>query len=195
MQAEEQKAQNLRDVNQRWARMIGTDRLTGLPNKTSFLEGLVPREIQQAQRNGDPVGFLLLSADNLGVINERHGRNAGDEVIHSLAECLQSITLGEEVLGHLDGTNFAIVLYPATLDDAMARAEALRATIAGRSFPCADIQIQLTLSAGVHSIDSRTVDDPRASADLVSETLNEALYRAKQGGGNRAEAANTPPAM
>ena len=192
VQAEEQEAQRLRDVNQRWARMVGTDRLTGLPNKTSFIEALVPREIQQAQGNGDAVGFVLLSADNLGVINEQHGRNAGDEVIHRLAEFLQSITLGEEVLGHLDGTNFALTLYPATVEEAMARAETLRSAVAAQTFPCSGIKIRLTLSAGVHSLDSTTVDDPRAGAERVFEALNEALYRAKQAGGDRTEVAGGP---
>jgi hypothetical protein len=35
---QDQEAQRLRDVNQRWAQLVGTDRLTGLPNRLSFLE-------------------------------------------------------------------------------------------------------------------------------------------------------------
>jgi ATP-binding cassette subfamily B protein len=187
VQVEDQEAQKLRDVNQRWARMVGTDRLTGLPNKTSFVEALAPREIQQAKRSGDPLGFVLLSADNLGVINEQHGRNAGDDVIQSLAEFLQTITLGEEVLGHLDGTNFALMLYPASLDTAMARAEELRSAVSGHAIACAGTEIQITISAGVHSLESSDIEDARAAADGAFGVLNEALYRAKQAGGNRAE--------
>jgi ATP-binding cassette, subfamily B, bacterial len=195
VQAEDQEAQRLRNVNQRWARMVGTDRLTGLPNKTSFIEALAPREIQQASRNDDAVGFVLLSADNLGVINEQHGRNAGDEVIQGLAQFLQSITLGEEVLGHLDGTNFALMFYPATLDHAMARAEDLRTAVAAHSIPCSGTLIQITISAGAYSVDSASVDDARAGAENVFSILNEALYRAKQAGGDRTEAANESPTV
>jgi len=192
-QQEEQEVQRLRDVNQRWARMVGTDRLTGLPNKTAFVEALVPREIQNARRTGDPVGFVLLSADNLGLVNEQHGRNAGDEVIRGLAEFLQSVTLGEEVLGHLDGTHFALILYPATVDDVRTRAESLRAAVAAQAFPCADTEIHLTVSAGVHAVDSGSLDDARAGTDDAFEALNEALFRAKRVGGDRTEVAAPSP--
>ena len=95
---------------------VGTDRLTGLPNRLAYLEALVPMEMQQAQRNGEPIGFMLLSADDMGVINEAHGRNAGDAILRDLAGYLQSIAKGEELLGHLDGTNFALLLYPADIE-------------------------------------------------------------------------------
>ncbi|MDP6040271.1 MAG: ATP-binding cassette domain-containing protein, partial [Candidatus Latescibacteria bacterium] len=130
----DQEVQQLRETNQRWAQLVGTDRLTGLPNRLSFLEALVPMEIQQAQHNGDPIGFLLLSADNLGVVNEQYGRNAGDQVLRELAEFMQSVSKGEELLGHLDGTNFALILYPATAEDARIRAEELQGLIAEHRF-------------------------------------------------------------
>ena len=183
----DQEVQQLRETNQRWAQLVGTDRLTGLPNRLSFLEALVPMEIQQAQHNGDPIGFLLLSADNLGVVNEQYGRNAGDQVLRELAEFMQSVSKGEELLGHLDGTNFALILYPATAEDARIRAEELQGLIAEHRFEYEGTEIQLTLSAGVDSVDSASINDPRTVAEEVFTGLNEALYQAKKMGGNRVE--------
>ncbi|MBT3342203.1 MAG: ATP-binding cassette domain-containing protein [Gemmatimonadetes bacterium] len=186
VQAEQQGAQRLRDVNQRWARVVGTDRLTGLPNRTAYLEAMVPREIEQAQRDGDPVGIVLLSPDNMGLINEQHGRNAGDAVIRELAKFLESITDGEEVLGHLDGSNFAISRYPASEAETLGRAEELRQAVDAHVFECVGAQIHLTISAGVAAIDTTTVTDARGSAEEIFHVLNDALYDAKKGGGDTA---------
>lgn len=183
------EVQRLRETNQRWAQLVGTDRLTGLPNKLSFLEALVPMEIQQAQHNGEPIGFLLLSADNLGLVNEEHGRNAGDQIIHDLATFLQSVTKGEELLGHIDGTNFALILYPATAEDARARAEELQRQVAEHTFDYENTKINLTLSAGADSIESTSIADSRTVAEDIFTQLNEALYQAKKAGGNRVEMA------
>jgi len=183
------EAQDLRQINQRWAQLVGTDRLSGLPNKLAFIEALVPAEIQQAQKQGDPVGFVLLSADNLGAINETHGRNAGDQVIRELATFLKSVTRGEETLAHLDGTNFALLLYPAATAQVEERAQLLRSQVAGHPILCAEAQIRLTISAGVVAIDSAAIADPKAAAVAAFERLNGALYRAKKAGGNRVETA------
>ncbi len=191
VQTEEQAGQRLRDVNQRWARVVGTDRLTGLPNRTAYIEAIFPRELEQAQRSGDPVGIVLLSPDNMGQINEVHGRNAGDEVIAALANSLMSVTEGEEVLGHLDGSNFVIMRYPAGSDEILGRAEELREAVAGQTFTCAGAEIRLTLSAGVHAVETTEVTDTRACAEETFQMLNDALYNAKKSGGDTAVLAMT----
>jgi ATP-binding cassette subfamily B protein len=185
----QQEAQDLRQLNQRWAQLVGTDRLSGLPNKLAFIEALVPAEIQQAQKGGDPVGFVLLSADNLGAVNEVHGRNAGDQVIRELAAFLKSITRGEETLAHLDGTNFALLLYPAAAAQVEERAQLLRTQVAGHPIRCAEAEIRLTISAAALSVDSAAIAEPKAAALQAFERLNAALYRAKKAGGNRVETA------
>ena len=186
----EQEAARERDTNQRWAQLVGTDRLTGLPNRVAFMEALVPMAIQQAQREGDPIGFLLLSADNMGVVNQEHGRNAGDHLLGELAALLQSIAKGEEALGHLDGSNFALVLHPADLDAARQRAEGILAGVAAHAFTYESATIQLTVSAGIHALDSAGLTDPKRAAEEAVTRLNDALFAAKRAGGNQVVAAD-----
>ncbi len=193
-EGEQQEMQRLREINQRWAQLVGTDRLTGLPNKLSFLEALVPQEIQQAQRTGDSIGFILISGDNLGPINETHGRDAGDQVLGGLSEFLQSVLKGEEQLGHIDGTHFAVVFHPAALEDTRQRAEDLRAQVEAHGFACADTTVHITISAGVWATDSADITDPRAEAEEALHRLNGPLYQAKQVGGNRVEVVAEPEA-
>ena len=181
------ESDRLREINHRWAQLAGTDRLTGLPNKLSFLQAIVPQEIQQAQRNNHPIGFILISGDNLGPINEQHGRDAGDSIIKTLAKALQSELKGEEQLGHLDGTNFAVSLYPATLENTKKRAEELCAFVANQSFQLDQAQLHITASIGITALNSETVIDTRQATEDIFKTLNQALYQAKRAGGNRVE--------
>lgn len=182
-----QEIQRLQTINQRWAHLAGTDRLTGLPNKLAFLQAMMPQEVQQAQRRGEPIGFLLISGDSLGLVNESHGRDAGDQVLGELARFLQTVLKGEEQLGHLDGTNFAVALHPATRDQARERAELLRGQVEAHDFPCADTRAHLTISVGATSVDSTAITDPREAVEGVFRQLNQALYQAKRSGGNRVE--------
>ncbi|MBI2504751.1 MAG: ATP-binding cassette domain-containing protein [Candidatus Latescibacteria bacterium] len=187
VERQQQEVQRLSAINQRWAQLAGTDRLTGLPNKIAFLQALVPQELQQARRRGEPVGFILLSGDNVGSINETYGRDAGDQVLRGLAQFLQAALKGEEQLGHIDGTHFAVVFHPAGLEETRQRAEQLRIQVAGQAFACAHTAVWLTVSAGVTSVDSRLVDDPRTAAEEVFGQLNDVLYAAKKAGGDCVE--------
>jgi GGDEF domain-containing protein len=75
-----------------------------------------------------------MAADTLGDINQRHGRTAGDQVIKGLAEYLKAILGEDEKLGHIDGTNFAVVMH-ADLEEATNRARKWRTQIRSRPFP------------------------------------------------------------
>ena len=182
------EVQKLRTENRRWAKMAGTDALTGLPNKISFMRALVPQAIQLASKTEDTIGFVLLSADNLGVINETHGRSAGDGILKGLGGLMQAILGEESRLGHLDGTHFAVVLSPGTLESARGCANMLRARICAHGFPCADETAQITVSAGIAEVNPPDQFDSRELAERTLQHLNEALYRAKVSGGNRVEA-------
>jgi len=183
----QQEGQRLQMVNQRWAKLAGTDRLTGLPNKVAFMQALLPQEIFQAQRHNSPIGLILLGGDDLGRINEVYGRDAGDRVLRDLAEFLRSILKGEEVLGHIDGTHFAVVFHPADLDAVQQRAEELRLWVEQNPFSCADTTANITISAGITLIYSVAGDDPRQLTEKTFEQLNSAIYAAKRTGGNRVE--------
>ena len=184
-----QEVERLRLMNQRWAQLAGTDSLTGLPNKISFLRALAPQDIQHARTRGEPIGFILLSGDNLGPINETKGRDAGDQVLRGLAEFLRSVLKGEERLGHIDGSHYAVVLYPAGPDEIRSRAEELQLQIAAHVFACADSEVRVTASFGITSVDPRAISEPRSAAEKVFQSLNGALYRAKKAGGNCIEVA------
>ncbi len=181
-----QEVERLREENRKWARLAGTDDLTGLPNRISFLRAIVPNEFRRAMSEDNPISFVLMAADNLGEINQKHGRSAGDQIIKGLADYLKTILGEDEKLGHLDGTNFAVVIH-AELEEATNRARKWRTQIRGRLFPCGEETSQITVSAGLCSVRRTEVKDPRLLTDIIFKRLNEVLYTAKKEGGNRVE--------
>lgn len=181
-----QEVERLRTENRRWARLAGTDALTGLPNKISFLRALVPQAVKTVVHTQKEIGFILLSADNLGPINETHGRLAGDQVLKNLGTFLKALLPEDLKLGHLDGAHFAVVMPLADLETVKARANMLRARIRSHTFPCGDTTAQITASAGIVSLTPQNPNDKKW-IETVFDHLNEALYKAKSSGGNQVQ--------
>ncbi len=180
-------ARRLREENRRWARLAGTDPLTGLPNRISFLRVITPQVIQRASKEREPVGFILLSADDLGVVNETHGRDTGDQVVRGLGNLLQSLLGEEEKIGHIDGAHFAVALYPTEIETVRGRANMLRARVRAHGFPCGDTTTKITISAGITSLEPPEHVDGRGLAEDTFRVLNAALNTAKTAGSNRME--------
>jgi diguanylate cyclase (GGDEF)-like protein len=182
-----EEVSRLRDENRRWAKLAGTDGLTGLPNRISFFRAFLPQALQLSVKEGRPVGLILISPDSLGVVNENYGREAGDQVVNGLGILIQSLVGDSGKLGHIDGANFLLMIYPSDLELARGRANMIRARVRTHEFPCSDSVAQITVSAGILSVEPAEGDDFRSLGEGYFSQLNQALHAAKKAGGNRVE--------
>lgn len=94
--------------------------------------------------------------------------------------CLRTENRRWAKLGHIDGANFILILYPGEL-------ETVRARVRTHEFPCADSVAQIAVSAGIHSVQPSEGADFRSLGEEYVSQLNQALYAAKKAGGNRVE--------
>ena len=138
-------------------------------------------------KEGRPVGLILISPDSLGVVNENYGREAGDQVVNGLGILIQSLVGDSGKLGHIDGANFLLMIYPSDLELARGRANMIRARVRTHEFPCSDSVAQITVSAGILSVEPAEGDDFRSLGEGYFSQLNQALHAAKKAGGNRVE--------
>ena len=175
----------LRASNRRWMRIAGTDPLTGLPNKVFFSTALLPQQISQSNAERTPFACLILAPDQLGEINQKYGREGGDQIVTEVAAFLKENLESGERLVHFDGANFVILLPQEDLPRAKVRSLALRARVLSRPFKCGEGVVSLTMSMGSVSRSpspSETQVNAKKVIDKILQKLATVLDQAKKEG-------------
>ncbi len=80
------------------------DTLTGLPNRTMFLEYLATA-LAGARRRGELLGLLFLDLDNFKQVNDSLGHSVGDELLITMADLLDHCLRSADVVGRVTGNN------------------------------------------------------------------------------------------
>lgn len=169
--------------------MAAADPLTGLHNRR-YLETQLGALFGHAGRGGQKHCAMLLDLDDFKLVNDRHGHDAGDQVLKIFAARAKSIIRRADVLCRLSGDEFAIILPGTSIGTALAFAEQIRAATASETFtlePDAG-EIPVTVSAGLAESAGDSHSGLLRRADM-------ALYRSKQGGRNRVSADRTASAI
>lgn len=166
----------LRAANEALALQVRTDGLTGVANRRALDEELA-RAIQNVHRYESEIfSVLMLDVDYFKRYNDSFGHPAGDEVLRSVAQLLESTCRGTDIVGRYGGEEFAIVLPHTAGSGARLIAERLRAAVESHEWPHASI----TVSVGIATASAATAD-----ADEILRGADSALYAAKQSGRNR----------
>lgn len=160
-----------------------TDDLTGLVNRRVLIERL-EEEVERSRRYGNELSFMLLDVDHFKDVNDRFGHPVGDEVLRTLGDILKSSTRSPDIAGRYGGEEFAVVLSQTGIAEAVEMAERVRKRIRDEQFETEGETFSVTCSVGVAELDNSDSD----GQDLLRE-VDEALYRAKERGRNRVEAA------
>jgi diguanylate cyclase (GGDEF)-like protein/PAS domain S-box-containing protein len=86
------------------------DSLTGLPNRTLFLDNLLRLNASAKRHGHHPFALLFLDLDRFKVINDTLGHMAGDKLLIEMAHRLVECTREEDTVARLGGDEFAILL-------------------------------------------------------------------------------------
>ena len=157
------------------------DALTGLTNRAQFNERVV-EILQQAGRDSQRVGVLMMDLDRFKTINDTLGHLAGDQLLCEVAQRLLSNVRAEDTVARLGGDEF-IVIAPHVEDAAEVRgiAERVLAAVA------APVQLdgrELVVQA---SIGVAMFPDHGDTAAQLVRYADGALYRAKDVGRNNVQ--------
>jgi diguanylate cyclase (GGDEF)-like protein len=156
------------------------DALTGLPSRALTMDRAERMLARVTRQPGMLAGALLVDADRFADVNERLGRDAGDEVLRTIATRLQKVIRGEDTVGRLDGDRFLILVEAvargARLDSLARRViESLHEPVALEGF---GPRFNVTASIGVAF--GRYTDTQQMLSDAEA-----AVRSAKGGGGDR----------
>jgi diguanylate cyclase (GGDEF)-like protein len=163
------------------------DPLTGLPNRTLFVDRL-GLALDRARRTGLVTAVLFLDVDGFKLINDTLGHAAGDRVLTAMGGRLRSVLRPMDTVARFGGDEFTFLF-----EDLSDAAEAL--TIAERvrqaaSFPVAleSGQQHLTVSIGV-----ATATTPGVTPEDLIRDADAAMYESKNQGGGSAIVSDDPP--
>jgi diguanylate cyclase (GGDEF)-like protein/PAS domain S-box-containing protein len=161
------------------ALMARTDGLTGLANRSTFLERL-NQSFAAAKRGALPFAVHYLDLDKFKPINDSLGHPAGDLLLQLAAARLKICTRESDVVARLGGDEFAIlqsdVKEPANAGELAARIQEALC----RPYNLNGSEANISVSIGISPFQSEIAD---AQAMLAQADL--ALYRSKEEGRNQ----------
>jgi len=181
-----------------------TDPLTGLFNRRFLLQRL-KEEISRSNRSKQWLSVLMIDLDDFKKINDTFGHDAGDEVLAGVGKIMRMAVrdydlVGQSLkdIGELDqfairygGEEFCIILLNTDQTAAINVAERIRKDIESHAFVFSGRSINVTASIGVASrlFDGQEDNVVEEAMTAIINLADEALYRAKNNGKNRVEAA------
>ena len=173
---EERLVRRLEQVLHTARSLVLLDGLTGLPNRSFFLEQL-GWEIEQSHREQVPLALLFLNIDKFRQINETYGHNSGDKVLQSVTAELQKNIHTEDFLARTGGDEFSLILdtghlpdrsEQAILDYAQRQAEHLLESIHGTTAEAPHgFRLSLSIGIALSDLNNSSADDLIRRSDLA----------------------------
>jgi diguanylate cyclase (GGDEF)-like protein len=160
------------------------DHLTGLLDRTSFLEKL-KFTLSKTLQKDHLTAIIFLDLDDFKAINDQYGHSTGDEVISIIGRRISASIRAQDLACRWGGDEFVLVLQAITSKDLVSQlANRLLAAISQALQLESHESLQLTLSAsaGIAILDGMNLN----SIDLI-ERADKAMYLAKKAGKNCVE--------
>ncbi len=155
------------------------DSLTGLPNRTLFLEILEQAMVRAEHDTGYHFAVLFLDLDNFKVVNDSLGHLAGDQLLITIARRLRTCLPPGSHLARFSGDEFTILLdCIINTDEAVNLAETIQQVL-NVPIQVNNYKINSSVSIGV-TFSSTAYTNP---ADLLRDA-DAALHQAKAQGRN-----------
>jgi diguanylate cyclase (GGDEF)-like protein len=168
-----------RNAEKALARQALHDALTGLPNRTLFVDRL-QQALAGIERRHTTLAVMFVDLDRFKLINDGMDHSAGDAVLLAVTRQLCDTLRADDTVARFGGDEFVVLTEVPDADEALALANRLRRAVAT---PVLMEGRELVVTASVGVVVTRRWVDP---ASLLRDA-DVAMYRAKDSGRNRVE--------
>lgn len=158
---------------------IGLDRLTGLPNRSYFLEE-VDRHIVRLDLDGVDGTMMMIDVDGLERLNAQHGRPLGDRMLCRVATLLRAMVRPTDIVARVGPDEFAVWLDGMDHMTAAERADTLgQRRLSMADWDARDPATNQTLSIGIATRRPGSAEE----AVTLLRRAHMAMREVKQAGG------------
>ncbi len=154
--------------------LAATDSLTGLLNRSRFNVAL-EQQLYMVRRYGSRFSLAMFDLDGFKAINDEQGHLVGDRVLTEIGRLLRTRLRGGDMAARWGGDEFMILMPETEVQGARSVVNDIRESMEEWDFGLDQIL------HGSFGISQATGDD---SAETIVGRVDEAMYRAKRGGGS-----------
>ena len=171
-------ASDRREAEDKLREMANYDRLTGLPNRSLFVDRLA-QALAKARRAKQRVALLFIDVDRFKSINDSLGHHSGDLVLRSIAKRLLACVRAADTVARLGGDEFTVIL--ENCQDAEFITTVCERILASVVEPISlgQTDVNLTCSIGIS-----LYPNDGADGDILLQNADSAMYKAKDRGRN-----------
>ncbi|SDD39954.1 diguanylate cyclase (GGDEF) domain-containing protein [Geodermatophilus telluris] len=171
----EQSLHHVTELKERLRRQALHDGLTGLPNRTLFLDR-ARHAIAVAGRTGTWPAVLYLDLDGFKPVNDTHGHEAGDQLLRIVAARLTRCLRADDTVARLGGDEFAVLVEGPVAEDYLREVVDRIEAAVGEPVDLGDGRlVSIGVSVGVALGGAGTAD-----ADALVRAADDAMYRVKR---------------
>ena len=167
-----------RALREQLALIAITDPLTGLPNRTLFMEHL-ENALRRSEESGHPVALMFLDLDRFKMVNDGIGHDAGDRLLRRVGQRLLGALRTDDVLARFGGDEFTVLCEVANEHEVVEVVGRLRQAMATPIVE-PDFEQFVSLSIGVALSPSGSM-----APSVLLRCADVAMYQAKHLGPGR----------
>ena len=156
-----------------------TDELTGIYNMRAF-RGILERALQASLRYGRVLSILMVDCDNLKLVNDTMGHEAGNRLLKQLVKTIQDQLRGTDALARFGGDEFVVLLPEPPGNRSVEVAERIRHAVELMPSFAREAQSITTVSIGIACF-----PEHGNNIDSVMDRADQAMYLSKNNGKNR----------
>jgi diguanylate cyclase (GGDEF)-like protein len=179
-----QRTHELELSNSKLAALSATDGLTGIANRRRFDEALEV-EWRRAGRSGEPIALAMLDVDLFKQYNDLYGHQAGDDCLRTIAQLFAAAARRPgDLAARYGGEEFAFIAPMTDRAHAQLIAESICQLLEKLALPH-EMSPFGVVTASIGVAVQIPGENAYASAEMLVQMADAALYQAKQFGRNR----------